>query len=209
MEPFTTFTGIVAPLPRPNVDTDQIVPARFLKRIEREGWGEVLFYDWRTVPDGSPNPEFILNEPAYRQASILAAGRNFGSGSSREHAVWAVRQYGIRAVIAPSFADIFHKNCFENGLVPVIISQEQVDAIIAKAKDSPGYQLTVDLERCEVFDEQGLRLPFVVHDDPGTHEFRRYTLLNGLDDIAMTLQHEPEIAAFEARRPRWLSPAGD
>src|SRR3972149_11875867 len=110
MEPFTTFTGIVAPLPRPNVDTDQIVPARFLKRIERDGWGEVLFYDWRTVPDGSPNPEFILNEPAYRQASILAAGRNFGSRSSREHAGWAIRKYGIRAVIAPSFADIFHKN---------------------------------------------------------------------------------------------------
>ena len=207
MEPFTTFTGIVAPLPRPNVDTDQIVPARFLKRIEREGWGEVLFYDWRTVPDGSPNPEFILNEPAYREASILAAGRNFGSGSSREHAVWAVRQYGIRAVIAPSFADIFHKNCFENGLVPVIISQEQVDAIIAKAKDSPGYQLTVDLERCEVFDGEGFCAPFVVHEDPGTHEFRRHTLLNGLDDIAMTLQAEDEISEFESNRPRWLTPA--
>src|SRR3990172_6153497 len=121
MEPVKRVTGIVLPLERPNVDTDQIVPARYLKRIERQGWGEFLFFDWRYLPDGRPNPRFVLNTPGYDNASILVAGRNFGSGSSREHAVWAIRQYGFRAVIAPSFADIFHKNCFENGLIPVIL----------------------------------------------------------------------------------------
>jgi len=206
MEPFTRVTGVVLPLDRSNVDTDQIVPARYLKRIEREGWGEFLFYDWR-YSDGEPNPEFVMNDERYGGAAVLVAGRNFGSGSSREHAVWAVRQYGIRAVIAPSFADIFHKNCFENGLVPVIMAQEQVDVIMRKAQGSPGYELTVDLERCEVFDGEGFCAPFVVHEDPGTHEFRRHTLLNGLDDIAMTLQAEDEISEFESNRPRWLTPA--
>jgi len=186
------------------VDTDQIVPARYLKRIERQGWGEVLFYDWRYT-DGEPNPEFVMNDERYGGAAVLVANRNFGSGSSREHAVWAVRQYGIRAVIAPSFADIFHKNCFENGLVPVIMTQEQVDTIMGKAQGSPGYELTVDLERCEVSDAEGFKAPFVVHEDPGTHEFRRNTLLNGLDEIALTLQQDEKIAAFEAKRPRWLA----
>jgi len=207
MEPFTRVTGVVLPLDRSNVDTDQIVPARYLKRIERQGWGEVLFYDWR-YKDGEPNPEFVMYDERYSAAAVLVAGRNFGSGSSREHAVWAVRQYGIRAVIAPSFADIFHKNCFENGLVPVILAQEQVDAVMGKAQESPGYQLTVDLESCEVSDAEGFSAPFVVHEDPGTHEFRRHTLLNGLNEIALTLQQDEKIAAFEAKRPRWLTAAG-
>ena len=207
MEPFTKVTGVVLPLDRSNVDTDQIVPARYLKRIERQGWGEVLFYDWRCT-DGEPNPEFVMNDERYGGAAVLVAGRNFGSGSSREHAVWAVRQYGIRAVIAPSFADIFHKNCFENGLVPVVLAQEQVDTIMGKAQASPGYELTVDLERCEVSDGEGFKAPFVVHEDPGTHAFRRDTLLNGLDEIALTLQRDEKIAAFEAKRPRWLTAAG-
>jgi len=205
VEPFTRVTGKVVPLDRPNVDTDQIVPARFLKRIERVGWGEVLFYDWRYRADSSPDTDFVLNVPGYDNPAVLVAGRNFGSGSSREHAVWAVLQYGIRAVIAPSMADIFHKNCFENGLVPVLATEQVVDQIMRKAQASPGYQLTVDLERCEVWDEEGFRAPFVVHDDPATHQFRRYTLLNGLDEIAMTLQNEAEIAAFEAGRPKWLA----
>ena len=208
MEPFKVVTGVVVPLDRVNVDTDSIVPARFLKRIERDGWGELLFFDWRFLPDGSPNPDFVLNAPGYEGVKILVAGRNFGSGSSREHAVWALRQYGIRAIIAPSLADIFHKNCFENGVVPVFLPEERVRELIRKAKEGPGCELTVDLERCEVWDEEGFRSPFVVHDDPETHEFRRHCLLNGLDDIAMTLEAEEEISAFEERRPAWLTPVG-
>ena len=200
MEPFTKVTGIVAPLDRVNIDTDSIVPARFLKHIEREGWGEYLFFDWRFLPDGRPNPEFILNGPDYREASILVVGRNFGSGSSREHAVWAILQYGIRAVIAHRVADIFQKNSFENGLVPVLLSEQQIDAIMAKAQASPGYRLTVDLVRCDVWDDDSFRSPFVVHNDPGTHEFRRSCLLGGLDEIALTLEHEEKISAFEGQR---------
>ncbi len=208
MEPFKKVTGVVVPLDRVNVDTDSIVPARFLKRIERDGWGELLFFDWRFLPDGSPNPDFVLNAPGYEDAKILVAGRNFGSGSSREHAVWALRQYGIRAIIAPSLADIFHKNCFENGVVPVFLPEERVRELIRMAKEGPGCELTVDLERCEVWDEEGFRSPFVVHSDPETHEFRRHCLLNGLDDIAMTLEAEEEISVFEERRPAWLTPVG-
>ena len=207
MEPFTRITGIVAPLDRTNVDTDSIVPARYLKRIERTGWGETLFYDWRYGPDGEPDPDFVLNQAGYENAKVLVAGRNFGSGSSREHAVWALRQYGIRAVISPGFADIFHKNCFENGLVPVIVSEEKARELIRIAKEGPACQLTVDLERCEIYDDRGFRSSFVIHDDPDTHEFRRHCLLEGLDDIDLTLQHEDDIAAFEAERPRWLEPA--
>ena len=208
MEPFTKATGIVAPLDRVNVDTDSIVPARFLKRIEREGWGETLFFDWRFLPDGRPNPEFILNAPGYKDASILVVGRNFGSGSSREHAVWALKQYGFRAIIAPSLADIFHKNCFENGVVPVFLPEERIRELMRKAKEGPGCVLTVDLERCEVWDEEGFRSAFVVHHDPETHEFRRHTLLNGLDEIAMTLQQGEKISDFESKRPGWLTRAG-
>ena len=209
MEPFTAVTGVVAPLDRVNVDTDSIVPARFLKRIEREGWGETLFFDWRFLPDGRPNPDFVLNAPGYEDAAILVAGRNFGSGSSREHAVWALRQHGFRAIIAPSMADIFHKNCFENGVVPVFLPDELIETVMAKAQASPGYRLTVDLERSEVRDEEGFRSSFVVHDDPETHEFRRHTLLNGLDEIALTLEQEEKIGTFEEGRPGWLTPVGD
>ncbi len=200
MQPFTVHTGIVAPLDRVNVDTDSIIPARFLKRIEKTGFDDGLFCDWRFLPDGRPNPEFILNAPRYQGASVLVTGRNFGGGSSREHAVWALMDYGFRAVIAPSLADIFHKNCFENGLVPVLLPEEQVHALMAKALSSPGYRLTVDLERCEVKDDHGLRTPFVMHPDPETHAFRRHTLLNGLDEIGLTLQHEDKIRAYEERR---------
>ena len=209
MEPVKKVTGVVLPLERPNVDTDSIVPARFLKRIERQGWGETLFYDWRYLQDGRPNPKFILNAPGYEDASILVAGRNFGSGSSREHAVWAIVQYGIRAVIAPSFADIFHKNCFENGLIPVIMPEKRVQELMRKAKEGPSCALTVDLERCEVWDDTGFRTSFVVHNDPETHEFRRHTLMNGLDEVSLSLAHEEKIGAFEAERPRWLTPVGD
>ena len=200
MQPFTKLMGIVAPLDRPNVDTDQICPAQFLKRIERTGYGQFLFHTWRSLPDGSPNPDFELNNPAYQGASILVAGRNFGCGSSREHAVWAIQDHGFRAVIAPSFAEIFHKNCFENGVCPVLLTEEQVSQIVDKAKTSPGYRMTVDLEQCEVSDEQGLRLPFVIHNDEETHTFRRRCLLDGLDEIDLTLQREEEILAYEHRR---------
>ena len=209
MDPFRSVTGIVAPLDRVNVDTDAIVPARFLKRIERDGWGELLFFDWRYLPDGQPVPDFVLNAPGYEDASILTVGRNFGSGSSREHAVWAILQHGFRAIIAPSLADIFHKNCFENGVVPVFLPDELIGTIMAKAQASPGYRLTVDLERCEVWDDDGFRSPFVVHKDPETHEFRRFCLLNGMDEIALTLKLGGEIRAFEAKRPGWLTPAGE
>ncbi len=202
MEPFVRLTGVVAPLDRIDVDTDAIVPAQFLKRVERTGFGQFLFYSWRFLPDGLPNPDFVLNRPGYEDASILVTGRNFGSGSSREHAPWAILDYGIRAVIAPSFADIFQKNCFENGIAPVILPQEQVDAVMERAKARPGFRLTVDLERCVVVDADGesFSLPFRMHDDPDTHEFRRLALLKGLDEIDLVLAHEEAIAGFEARR---------
>ncbi len=201
MEPFTTLTGIVAPLDRVNVDTDQIIPKQFLKRIERTGFGPFAFFDWRYLPDGSPNPEFDLNHPAYQGATILVTGRNFGCGSSREHAPWALREYGFRALIAPSFADIFYNNCIQNGMLPVVLPEEQVQELMRRAKAAPGYRATVDLVTQTVRDDQGFSAAFTV--DP----FVRERLLNGLDDIGMTLMHEAEIAAFEARRPRWLAGA--
>ena len=203
MEPFTKHTGIVAPMDRIDVDTDQIIPKQFLKRIERTGFGQFLFFDWRLLADGQPNPEFELNKPGYAGASILATGRNFGSGSSREHAAWALQQYGFRCIVAPSFADIFHKNCFDNGLVPVHLPEDQVNHLIAKAKSKPGYRITVDLESCELSDDEGLKIPFRVHNSPEVHEFRRHCLLNGLDDIGLTLQHEEDIVAYEARRSKY------
>ena len=206
MQPFTTHTGVVAVLDRTNVDTDQIIPSQFLKRIERTGFGPFLFYDWRFKPDRSPDPEFELNNPAYEGASILVTRRNFGSGSSREHAVWALTDYGIRAVITPSLADIFQKNSFENGLVPVLLSDEVITQIMSKAQSRSGYRLTVDLEACEVSDDLGFRVPFVVHHDPTTHDFRRHCLLNGLDEIGQTLQHEDKITAYESRRVQAPSP---
>ncbi len=203
MEPFTRVTSQVAPLDRVNVDTDQIIPKQFLKRIERTGYGQFLFYDWRFREDGSPNPDFELNDPRYAGAKILVAGRNFGCGSSREHAPWALMDYGFRAIIAPSFADIFYNNCFKNGLLPVVLPEEAVREMLAKAKARPSYTATVDLERLVVEDEDGRNWTFEVD------EFRRYCLLNGLDDIALTLRHEDKIAAYEARRLPWGGlPAG-
>ena len=200
MEPFAKVTSVVAALPRVNVDTDQIIPAEHLKRIEKSGFGPFLFESWRKNPDGTPNPDFELNFPSFDGASVLATGRNFGSGSSREHAVWALRDAGFRAVIAPSFADIFHKNCFENGLVPVILPEQVIDGIMARANELTGYELTVDLETCEVSDSEGFRASFVVHNDPGTHAFRRHCMLNGLDEIGLTMQQTGAIDAFEKAR---------
>ena len=194
MQPFTIHTGIAAPLDRPNVDTDQIIPKQFLKRIERTGFGEFLFFDWRLLPDGSPNQAFELNAPAYQGATILVAGRNFGCGSSREHAPWALLDYGFRVIIAPSLADIFRNNCFQNGMLPIELEEGLVLQILARAKGQPGYRLTVDLEQRLLGDEAGFSTPFQID------EFRRYSLLNGLDDIGLTLQQEEKIGDYERRR---------
>ena len=194
MEPFNRHTGRVATLDRVNVDTDQIIPKQFLKRIERSGFGQFLFYDWRFDPDGSLKPEFELNEPRFQGATILLARANFGCGSSREHAPWALLDYGFRSIIAPSFADIFYNNCFKNGMLPVRLSEEQVEQLFQRASSAPGYVLTVDLERQWLTDDEGLRFSFEV--DP----FRRECLLKGLDDIGLTLQHENKIREHEARR---------
>ena len=193
MEPFTKLTGVVAPLDRPNVDTDQIIPKQFLKRIERTGFGQFLFFDWRFLEDGGPNPSFVINAPGYQGATVLVAGRNFGCGSSREHAPWALLDYGFRAIIAPSFADIFYNNCFQNGILPVVLSEDQVSYLMAKAKAQLGYRATVDLEERQVRDEEGFSASFEI--DP----FRRNSLLNGLDDIGLTLQNEDKILAYEQR----------
>ncbi|MEX1041567.1 MAG: 3-isopropylmalate dehydratase small subunit [Pirellulaceae bacterium] len=194
MQPFVKHTGLVATMDRANVDTDQIIPKQFLKRIERTGFGQFLFFDWRFLDDGSPNPDFELNQPEVQGASVLVARRNFGSGSSREHAVWAIDDYGIRAVLAPSFADIFYSNCFKNGTLPIPLTEEQIDDIFARAAKTPGYKLTVDLESKTIRDEQGLEIAFEID------EFRRHKLLNGLDDIALTLQQEDKIREYEAKQ---------
>ncbi len=194
MQPFRVHTGIAAPLDLANVDTDQIIPKQFLKRIERPGFGQCLFYDWRFRPDGSPNPDFVLNNARYAGASVLVAGKNFGCGSSREHAAWALSDYGFRVIIAPYFADIFTTNCAQNGIMLVSLDEEKIALLIRRAKEVNGYQLTVDLEKCEVRDDAGFMASFSI--DP----FRRHCLLEGLDDIGLTLQHEPQIAAYEARR---------
>jgi 3-isopropylmalate/(R)-2-methylmalate dehydratase small subunit len=192
VEAFTVHQGLAVPLDRPNIDTDQIIPKEFLKRIERTGFGQYLFCDWRCEADGHPNALFEPNAARYEGASILLAGRNFGCGSSREHAVWALREYGIRAVIAPSFADIFNSNALGNGLLPVVLAEEQVIDLVTRTRRTPGYLLTVDLESQQVTSTDGVTYAFDI--DP----YIRYRLLNGLDDIALTLQHEDEIAAYEA-----------
>ena len=195
MEPFVRLNGVVAPMDRVNVDTDQIIPKQFLKRIERTGFGQFLFYDWRFNADGSPNPDFVLNKPGYEGTSVLVAGRNFGSGSSREHAPWALLDYGIRCVIAPSFADIFYSNCFQNGVLPVVLPEDVVKQIIANAEANPGYKLNVDLESLRVWDDtEEVVASFDVE------PFRRHCMLNGLDDIGLTLEHEDKVADFEAKR---------
>ena len=198
MQPYRRHTGAVAPLDRVNVDTDQIIPKQFLKSIARTGFDAGLFYDWRFRPDGSPNPDFVLNKPEYRGASILVSGRNFGSGSSREHAPWALQQFGFRAVVAPSFADIFRNNCYQNGLLPVVLPEKIVRQLLDRATDQPGYRLTIDLENQTVADERDTLASFDI--DPAV----KHRLLNGLDDIGLTLQHADDISAFEQRRPAFL-----
>ena len=198
MQPFRTHTGLVAVLDRPNVDTDQIIPKQFLKRVERSGFGQFLFFDWRFQPNGDVNPAFELNESRFRGASILIAGKNFGCGSSREHAPWALADYGFRAIIAPSFADIFANNCLKNGLLPVALSDSDVSKLIRRARESGGYQLTVDLETKLVADADGFSADFAISD------FQRDCLLKGLDDIGLTLQHETEIDLYENKRPAWI-----
>ena len=202
MEPFRTLTSIAAPLDRTNVDTDQIIPKQFLKRIERTGYGEFLFYDWRRTAAGEPDPAFVLNDARYKGAQILIAGKNFACGSSREHAAWALSDFGFRAVIAPTFADIFFSNAGKNGIVLVRLGEEQVAQLLHNAKMLPNYQLTVSLEEQTVTDGRGFKASFDV--DP----FRKFCLLEGLDDIGLTLRHEAALDTFEKRHNKqtWLTP---
>ena len=195
MEPFVKIDGVAAPLDRVNVDTDAIIPAIHLKSIRRTGYGQFLFERWRFNEDGSPRSEFVLNQPSYADANILVAGRNFGCGSSREHAPWALSEYGIRCVIAPSFADIFFNNCFQNGLLPIVLPEETVRQLMDLTLENPGIRLHVDLEAQRIWDDNE---EVVVDFD--VDQFRRYCLLNGLDDIGLTLQQEDKIAAFESAR---------
>ncbi|MBV9525714.1 MAG: 3-isopropylmalate dehydratase small subunit [Candidatus Dormibacteraeota bacterium] len=197
MKPFRREHGVLVPLDRSDVDTDQIIPKQHLKRIERSGYGDHLFEDWRRTPSGTPREEFVLNIPAYRHGSVLAAGRNFGCGSSREHAVWALMDHGFRAVVAESFADIFRSNALKCGLLPVTLPAHQVRALLDLALESPGVEVTVDLETQTVTADT-LRFSFELPDA------ERRGLLEGLDDIALTLRHAPDIAAHEAGRPAWM-----
>lgn len=194
MQAFTKLTGIVAPLDRVNVDTDQIIPKQFLKRIERTGFGQFLFFDWRFREDGAPNPDFELNSPLLQGASILLTRANFGCGSSREHAPWALLDHGFRCLIAPSFADIFYNNCFKNGILPIKLADELVEKLFQRASGRLPYRLTVDLEEKTISDEDDLLIPFEVD------AFRRDCLLRGLDDIGLTLQYEDRILEYEKKR---------
>ncbi|WP_291011441.1 3-isopropylmalate dehydratase small subunit [Hydrogenophaga sp.] len=203
MTPFTLHKGLVAPIDRENVDTDAIIPKQFLKSIRKTGFGPNLFDEWRYLDKGEPgqdpatrkpNPDFVLNQPRYAGASVLLARKNFGCGSSREHAPWAIEQYGFRALIAPSYADIFYNNCFKNGILPIVLPEAQVDQLFNDVLAFPGFELTIDLERQVVIKPQGDELPFE------TQAFRKYCLLNGLDDIGLTLRHKDKIAAFESER---------
>lgn len=200
MEPFRTLTALAAPLDRSNVDTDQIIPKQFLKRIERTGYGDFLFFDWRRTASGDPDPSFVLNDPRYKEAQILIAGKNFACGSSREHAAWALSDYGFRAVIAPTFADIFFSNAGKNGIVLVRLSEEQVAKLLENANTIPNYQLTVSLEDQTVNDNLGFKASFEV--DP----FRKFCLIEGLDDIGLTLRHAAALDAFETKHDKagWL-----
>ncbi len=196
MEPVTTITGRAAPLPRANIDTDQIIPKQFLKRVERSGFGEFLFYDWATDAEGEPDGDFVLNKPEYADAAVLVTGPNFGSGSSREHAPWALQDRGFRTIIAPSFADIFVNNCAKIGLLTIVLADDEVAALTAIAND-PANTVTVDLES-QTVTAQGFHASF--HIDP----FTKHCLLNGLDHIALSLQHADEIDSFEQGRPGYL-----
>jgi len=193
MQPFRTHKGRVAPLHRANVDTDQIIPKQFLKRIERTGFGEFLLFDWRRGSNGLPDPSFVLNQPRYAGSSVLVVGKNFGCGSSREHAVWALEDFGFRVLIAPSFADIFANNCVKNGVLTVVLSEDEVSEIARRAAEFPNYEISVDLEQGKVHDSHGLSAAFQID------EFARHCLLEGLDDIGLTLRHESDIANYEAR----------
>lgn len=194
MKPFTNHEGLVALLDRQHVDTDQIIPKQFLKRVERTGFGQYLFYDWRFLSDGKPNPKFELNEPRYQGASILLTRENFGCGSSREHAPWALQDYGFRVIISPTMADIFYNNCFKNGILAITLPSQAVDILFEEAKAAPGYRLEVDLEEQLLTTPSGRTLSFDID------LFRRHCLLNGLDDIGLTLVHEPKISAYEKNR---------
>lgn len=197
MKAFTKHTGLAAPLFQANIDTDQIIPKQFLKSIKRTGFGANLFNDWRFTNEGTPNPEFVLNQPRYQSASVLLAGKNFGCGSSREHAPWALAEYGFRVIVAPSFADIFYNNSFKIGLLPVMLSEEKIALLVEKCEQNEAYEITTDLEEYRIYDEFGFSENFEVD------EFRRYCLLNGLDDIGLTLQNENKISEFEKQRPAW------
>ena len=203
MQKFTTHTGIVAPIDRANVDTDAIMPKQFLKSIHKTGFGPHLFDEWRYKDSGyygkpesqrQPNPDFVLNQSRYQGASVLLARKNFGCGSSREHAPWAIGQYGFRVILAPSYADIFFNNCFKSGLLPLVLSESQIDQLFNEVSAFPGYKLTIDLERQRIVKGQGEEIAFEVN------AFRKYCLLNGLDDIGLTLRHKDKIAAFESQR---------
>jgi 3-isopropylmalate/(R)-2-methylmalate dehydratase small subunit len=210
MQAFKKIKGMVVPINRPNVDTDAIIPKQYLKSIQRTGFGPNLFDEWRYLDPGEPgqdsskrriNPDFVLNQARYKGAQVLLGRDNFGCGSSREHAVWAMVDYGIRVVIAPSFADIFFNNSFKNGMLPVVLDAKAIDRLFAETEATPGYSLEVDLEKLQVKQPDGTALPFKVD------EFRRYRLLNGLDDIGITLQHTDDIKIYEARRRKeapWL-----
>jgi 3-isopropylmalate/(R)-2-methylmalate dehydratase small subunit len=206
MKPFRKHKGLVAPLDRANVDTDQIIPKQFLKRIERTGYEDFLFFDWRRIQEGpeagSPHPDFVLNQPQYKNAEILVAGKNFGCGSSREHAAWALSDYGFRCVIASSFADIFHSNAGKNGILLITLPEEQVQTLMERAASVPGYQLTVSLVDEKLHDDHGLSIPFSI--DP----FRRECLLLGLDDIGLSLKHGGALETFEQQHDKqfWVAP---
>jgi 3-isopropylmalate/(R)-2-methylmalate dehydratase small subunit len=194
MQPFTQLKGIVAPVDRANVDTDAIIPKQFLKRIERSGFGQFLFHDWRFLNNGEPNPDFELNKEKYAGASILIARQNFGCGSSREHAPWSLLDYGFQVIISSSYADIFYNNCFKNGILPIILDEETVDGLFQRTYENEGYQLTVSLEEQLLKDEKGLEISFEVD------AFRKYLLLNGLDDIGLTLLDENKITEYEEQQ---------
>src|ERR1700756_4064328 len=202
MDPFKTLTALAAPLDRTNVDTDQIIPKQFLKRIERTGYGDFLFFDWRQTPPGDPIPGFVLNDPRYKDAQILIAGKNFGCGSSREHAAWALSDFGFRVVIAPTFADIFFSNAGKNGIVLARLTEEEVQELLARCTKNPEHKITINLEAQTVTDDQGFSAHFDI--DP----FRKYCLLNGLDDIGLTLRQAEAIDKFETQHDKdfWSAP---
>jgi len=203
MNSFQQHTGLVAPLDRINVDTDQMVPKQFLKWVTREGYGRVLFYDWRYLEDETPNPTFVLNQPRYQGASVLLARANFGCGSSREHAPWAISQYGFRLLVAPSYADIFYNNCFKNGILPVILSNAQMDELFQRVEAREGYRLSVDLEKQIVFDAEGWEARFTIEAD------RKERLLKGLDDIGLSLTFDKKVQAYEKTHPQTITQTGD